>query len=196
MPPSPTTVTAFARKLATTDLAFAPKPTAAILPILTAASLGHRQSWLRPSIEEALRDLPAKPPRIPPQPRNPLDDAVSYPRRLALGQLKEAFVKAAIMIGVPRSIRLLVEMQEFLDADDLGQPFVRQALEAPGCTVSDLGENGLAGLRTMCEYSLGDIFSNLDNTGLEDLRAPGPLLLAREKKQTDPTFLQVSCHNT
>ncbi|TKA51103.1 hypothetical protein B0A53_05889 [Rhodotorula sp. CCFEE 5036] len=84
--------------------------------------------------------------------------------------VKEAITKSAILIGVPRSIELAVKLGDFLDEEDLGKPFVRQTLEEEGASVADLGQNGLAGLRTVYKENLDDIFANFSKLGLEDIR--------------------------
>lgn len=174
----------FLRGVAQKDLGFAPTPSATILPLLVAATLGKGGEWIRPCIDIAFEQLPAKPAPTPPQPESLLDDERQFPRRLLVAQVKEAIVKSAVLIGVPRSIELAVKLGDFLDDDDLGTPFVRRKLERDGLDVTDLGRDGLGGLRTVYRQDLDDIFANFSRLGLEDLRRwpIGSAFLFREEE--------------
>ncbi|GAA5866770.1 hypothetical protein JCM3774_001795 [Rhodotorula dairenensis] len=152
------------------DLSFAPAPSATILPLLVAATLGRGDEWVQPCIDVAFENLPPAPASTSPQPESLLNDRHQFPRRLLVAQVKEAIVKSAVLIGVPRSIELAVKLGDFVDEGDLGKPFVRRKLERDGTPVADLGRDGLAGLRTVYKENLDDIFANFTKLGLEDIR--------------------------
>lgn len=161
----------FLRRLAQTDLGFAPAPSATILPLLTAATLGKGCEWLQPCVEVGFEVLPPDSASSAPRPALLAgDEPHPSPRRVLVAQVKEAITKSAILIGVPRSIELAVKLGDFLDEEDLGKPFVRQPLEEERASVADLGQNGLAGLRTVYRENLDDIFANFSKLGLEDIR--------------------------
>ncbi|KWU42569.1 hypothetical protein RHOSPDRAFT_35924 [Rhodotorula sp. JG-1b] len=160
----------FLRRLAQKDLGFAPAPSATILPLLTAATLGKGCEWLQPCVEAGLELLPPNSASSAPRPALLAGDEPHSPRRFLVAQVKEAITKSAILIGVPRSIELAVKLGDFLDEEDLGKPFVRHPLEEERASVADLGQNGLAGLRTVYKENLDDIFANFSKLGLEDIR--------------------------
>lgn len=160
----------FLRRLAQKDLGFAPSPSATLLPLLTAATLGKGCEWLQPCVEVGFELLPPNSASSAPRPALLAGDEPHSPRRFLVAQVKEAITKSAILIGVPRSIELAVKLGDFLDEEDLGKPFVRQTLEEEGASVADLGQNGLAGLRTVYKENLDDIFANFSKLGLEDIR--------------------------
>ncbi|KAG0655300.1 hypothetical protein C6P46_001060 [Rhodotorula mucilaginosa] len=160
----------FLRRLAQKDLGFAPSPSATLLPLLTAATLGKGCEWLQPCVEVGFELLPPNSASSAPRPALLAGDEPRSPRRFLVAQVKEAITKSAILIGVPRSIELAVKLGDFLDEEDLGKPFVRQTLEEEGASVADLGQNGLAGLRTVYKENLDDIFANFSKLGLEDIR--------------------------
>lgn len=170
---APSAIPAFVRRLAESDLAFAPRPTATILPLLVAATLGQGASWLKPTVQAGLASLATRPASALLSPAPPPDDAQRHPRRFLIAQVKEALVKAAVLIGVPKSIELLVQLGDFVEPDDLGQPFVRKSLEDDGRPLATLGENGIAGLRTVYKQDLDPIFATFRRNGLEDIREPG-----------------------
>ncbi|GAA5967700.1 hypothetical protein JCM8115_006907 [Rhodotorula mucilaginosa] len=151
------------------DLGFAPSPSATLLPLLTAATLGKGCEWLQPCVEVGFELLPPNSASSAPRPALLAGDEPHSPRRFLVAQVKEAITKSAILIGVPRSIELAVKLGDFLDEEDLGKPFVRQTLEEEGASVADLGQNGLAGLRTVYKENLDDIFANFSKLGLEDI---------------------------
>ncbi|GAA5976940.1 hypothetical protein JCM10908_005686 [Rhodotorula pacifica] len=167
---SPSALHGFLRGLARADLNFAPTPSATILPLLVAATLGQGHAWLKPCMDVGFEALPPKPALIPPQPVSLLEDRQQYPRRFLVAQVKEAIAKSAVLIGVPRSIELAVKLGEIVDEDDLGKPFVREMLEKEGIPTAQLGQDGLAGLRTVYKENLDEIFSNFKKLGLEDIR--------------------------
>lgn len=160
----------FLRRLAQKDLGFAPAPSASLLPLLTAATLGKGGEWLQPCVEVGFELLSPDSASSAPRPALLAGDEPHSPRRFLVAQVKEAITKSAILIGVPRSIELAVKLGDFLDEEDLGKPFVRQPLEEEGAHVADLGQNGLAGLRTVYKENLDDIFANFSRLGLEDIR--------------------------
>lgn len=160
----------FLRRLAQKDLGFAPSPSATLLPLLTAATLGKGGEWLQPCVEVGFELLSAD--SVSSAPRSALlaGNEPHSPRRFLVAQVKEAITKSAILIGVPRSIELAVKLGDFLDEEDLGKPFVRKPLEEEGASVTELGRDGLAGLRTVYKENLDDIFANFNQLGLEDIR--------------------------
>lgn len=180
MPPAlPTAgIRTFVRELARADLAFAPAPTATLVPMLVSATLGHGAQWLQPAIETGLEALQ----------QERATSATLAERRLQLvAHVKEALVKSSVLIGVPRSIELLVQLGELLPADDLRTPFVRSELEENPAKrlLSTVGENGAAGLGSIYRHNLDDIFAKFRHNGLEDIRA-FQLALDLFSSPTDP----------
>ncbi|GAA6052503.1 hypothetical protein JCM3770_003799 [Rhodotorula araucariae] len=178
----PTALPAFLRRLAASLPSSAPPPTSALVPLLAATTLGHGHAWLAPCVSHALSAHPplargAAPPR---EPADPADDAVAHPRRLVVAQLKEALVKSAVLIGVPRAIETLLELEGALDdARDASRAFVRRGLDADDGedgttgargTVRERAESGRAGLRSVYRNELDAIFATMRARGLEDLR--------------------------
>ncbi|BGP38263.1 hypothetical protein JCM10450v2_002205 [Rhodotorula kratochvilovae] len=172
MPTLPTTaIPAFLRGLAAKLPSSAPPLSSALLPLLAATSLGHGQSWLSPCVAHALAPFPplAQGAAAPPEPAHPLDDAEQHPRRLAVAQLKEALVKSAVLIGVPRAIETLLHLDEALeDPRDASKRFVRRGLEEG--TVRERQDAGRAGLRSVYRAELNPIFETMRERGLDDLR--------------------------
>ena len=132
----------FLRRLAQKDLGFAPAPSATILPLLTAATLGKGCEWLQPCVEVGLELLPPNSASSAPRPALLAGDEPHSPRRFLVAQVKEAITKSAILIGVPRSIELAVKLGDFLDEEDLGKPFVRHPLDEERASVAELGQRG------------------------------------------------------
>ncbi|EGU12735.1 hypothetical protein RTG_01301 [Rhodotorula toruloides ATCC 204091] len=145
---SPTAIPAFLSRLSSRLVASpaAPPPTAFILPLIAATTLWHGKTWLKPCIDLACSKNPPRPSPIPYEPPHPLDDATLHARRFAVLQIKEALVKLAILIGVPKATKRLLE----LDGDG------RWA-------------NGQDGLRSVYQDQLNDTFTLMAKLGLEDL---------------------------
>lgn len=153
------------------QLAFAPAPTATLLPLLVATTLGHGRVWLRPCLDSAFEDLPATPNPVPVEPHgNPLADAEQHPRRLLVAQIKESFAKASILIGVPRAIVMLRALGHVVPNGDQSKAFVRRQLELDDRTLSDLKSASSAGLSDVYRDDLEAILNGMKEQGYDDVR--------------------------
>ena len=127
----PHAIPAFLRSLALPSSS--PQAAPALVSLLAATSLGHGQTWLPHCLKHALDPHPRLSPAtaVPPEPvANPLLDAELHPRRFVVAQLKEALVKSASLIGVPRVICGLFDLEAALeDKRDLSRAFVRNGLD-------------------------------------------------------------------
>lgn len=165
----PTAIPSFLRSLRLPSSA--PPSSRYLLPLLVSTTLGRSHSWLPPIVHLALNDLPPSPsPPPPPQPF-PLDDREKFPRRFALGLMKEALVKSAVLIGVPKAIETLLELKDLVPPEDFPKNFVREKLDQPGETLDARKEAGRAGLGSVYQQQLDPIFQLMQESGLEDLRA-------------------------
>lgn len=162
-----------------------PPLASSLIPLLTATTLGHGPTWLAPCLAHALEPHPPLPDGQDPPPEiaephlasssSPsAPDAQQHPRRLIVAQFKEALVKSAVLVGVPRAIETLLHLDDaVLDKRDLSRAFVRRALEESEEEGSGVTRamRGREGLRTVYKGDLDAIFSRMRNDGLEDLRA-------------------------
>ncbi|GAA5866773.1 hypothetical protein JCM3774_001796 [Rhodotorula dairenensis] len=153
------------------QLAFAPAPTATLLPLLVATTLGHGRAWLRPCVDSAFEDLPATPNPVPVEPHgNPLADAEQHPRRLVVAQIKESLAKASILIGIPRAIVMLRALGHVVPDGDQSKAFVRKQLELDDRTLSDLKSTSSVGLNDVYRGDLEDILNSMKEQGYNDAR--------------------------
>ncbi|GAA5872619.1 hypothetical protein JCM8547_003711 [Rhodosporidiobolus lusitaniae] len=141
-----------------------------LVPLLTSLPLSHASLFLRPCLNLALHHLPLTPSPVPPEPRLPFDDAQLHPRRFVVRQFKEALVKSAVLVGVPRAIECLLEVQECVDEGDRSRAFVRGGLDEAGKTLGERKDAGTAGLRIVYKHHLDEIFTRMHREGLDDLR--------------------------
>ena len=96
-----------------------------LIPALVSTALGHGSTWLPAIYKHHTLHLPPSPSQRPLSPPPHLD---TNPRRLVLRQLKEALVKSAILVGVPRVIEGLLELNEVVPEGDRDDWFVRAGL--------------------------------------------------------------------
>ncbi|GAA5834620.1 hypothetical protein JCM9279_007062 [Rhodotorula babjevae] len=168
----PQAIPALLRSLATSLPSSAPQAAPALVSLLAATSLGHGQTWLPHCVNHALDPHPRLPldAAVPPEPVNhPLLDKQLHPRRFVVAQLKEVLVKSASLIGVPRVICALIDLEGALDDPrDMSRAFVRRGLEDG--TVSQRREAGRHGLRSVYRSELDGIFDLMHERGLDDLR--------------------------
>lgn len=151
----------------------APPSSTFLLPLVAATTLGHGKTWLRSCVDLAFANCPPRPSAVPYEPPHPLEDATLHPRRFAVAQMKEALVKSAILIGVPKAIETLLELGDVVEEEDMSKAFVRSELSLPEQTVSERWVNGQDGLRSVYQDQLDDIFTLMAKLGLEDLGAFG-----------------------
>ncbi|GAA5982388.1 hypothetical protein JCM11641_006967 [Rhodosporidiobolus odoratus] len=163
---SPAAIPAFLARLSLPPSS--PPVTRALLPLITATTLGHGKTWLKPCLDTALAPLPPSPSPVPPLPPFPALDASLHPRRFAIAQLKEGLVKSAILVGVPKVIETMLELNGVVAVEDRADGFVRNSLQ--GQTVRERAENGRTGLRSVYRHQLDPIFERMQRGGLEDLR--------------------------
>ncbi|GAA5948708.1 hypothetical protein JCM21900_005268 [Sporobolomyces salmonicolor] len=152
-----------------------------LVPLLTATTLGQGPGWLPPTLSHAFRSLPPSPAPAPapPEPFDPAEDASVHPRRFAVRQAKEALVKSSILVGVPKVIETLLELQNCVDEGDRSAAFVRQALDpassasraaAGETTFAERARAGRLGLGSIYQDNLLPIFDLMRHGGLEDVR--------------------------
>lgn len=169
----PQAISAFLRSLSTSLPSSSPQAAPALVSLLAATTLGHGQTWLPHCLKHALADHPRLEPGATPPPEpvdDPLLDLDLHPRRFLVAQLKEGLVKSASLIGVPRVICALIDLEGALeDPRDLSRAFVRRGLE--GGTVAERSEAGRQGLRSVYRGELDGIFDLMRGRGLDDLRA-------------------------
>ncbi|BGP14225.1 hypothetical protein JCM10213_005884 [Rhodosporidiobolus nylandii] len=169
MPPlAPSALPSFLTRLATRLPRSASPSTSSLLPLLTATTLGHGQTWLRPCLTRLLSPLPPPPSPVPPEPPVAAEDAHLHPRRFAVAQLKEALTKSVILVGVPKVIETLLELDAALEPGDKSSRFVRRELE--GGTAQERLDAGAKGLQTVYQAQLDGIFGRMRADGLEDIR--------------------------
>ncbi|CEQ42786.1 SPOSA6832_04649 [Sporobolomyces salmonicolor] len=149
-----------------------------LVPLLTATTLGQGPGWLPPTLSHAFRSLPPSPAPAPPEPFDPAEDASVHPRRFAVRQAKEALVKSSILVGVPKVIETLLELQSCVDEGDRSAAFVRKALDPASSASRAAGETtfaararaGRLGLGSIYQDNLLPIFDLMRQGGLEDVR--------------------------
>ncbi|GAA6040665.1 hypothetical protein JCM8097_000865 [Rhodosporidiobolus ruineniae] len=165
----PSAIPAFLSRLSARLPSSSP-PAHFLLPLVAATTLGHGAAWLKPCLSLALSDLPPTPTPLPPEPAFPLDDLHQHPRRFAVAQIKEALVKSAVLVGVPKVIETLLELQDAVDEADRTRLFVRRDLEGEGQTIAGRQASGRAGLNSVYQGQLEPIFERMHRDGLDDLR--------------------------
>ncbi|GAA5866122.1 hypothetical protein JCM1840_005079 [Sporobolomyces johnsonii] len=179
MPPLATSaIPAFLARLSSELPSTLPSSVHFLVPLLTATTLGHGPSWLPPTLSHAFRSLPRSPAPAPPEPLDPAEDASVHPRRFAVRQAKEALVKSSILVGVPKVIETLLELQKCVDEGDRSTAFVRKALDPSSSTSGGGGETtfaqrseaGRLGLGSIYQDNLLPIFDLMRQGGLEDVR--------------------------
>ncbi|GAA5921236.1 hypothetical protein JCM3775_002952 [Rhodotorula graminis] len=168
----PQAIPTFLRSLSSSLPSSSPQSATALVSLLAATSLGHGQTWLPHCLKLALDPHPRLAPgvAVPPEPvDHPLLDLDLHPRRFLVAQLKEALVKSASLIGVPRVICALIDLEGALeDPRDLSKAFVRRGLEEG--TVAERRQAGRRGLRSVYRSELDGIFDLMHERGLDDLR--------------------------
>ncbi|KAM0751057.1 hypothetical protein T439DRAFT_224838 [Meredithblackwellia eburnea MCA 4105] len=96
-----------------------------LVPTLVAATLGQGGPWASQIYQHAVSQLPQSPPT---RSHSPLPAHDPVPRRIVLRQMKEALVKASILIGVPKVIESLLELGEVVEEGARDDSFVREGL--------------------------------------------------------------------
>lgn len=162
------------------ELAFAPAPTATLLPLLVATTLGRGRTWLQPCLDSAFEDLPPSPNPVPAEPHgNPLADAQQHPRRLLVAQIKESLAKASILIGIPRAIVMLRALGHIVPEGDQSKAFVRRQLELDDRRLSDFKAASSVGLNEVYRGDLADILNGMKESGYDDAREQAHLSFPR-----------------
>ncbi|GAA6022907.1 hypothetical protein JCM10207_006859 [Rhodosporidiobolus poonsookiae] len=171
MPVLPSTaLPAFLRTLSSSLPSSLPPSSSLLIPLLTTTTLGHAHPWLSPLLAHSLSALPPTPSPVPPEPANPHDDRSLHPRRYTLLLAKEALTKSAILIGVPRAIEALLELQRLAPPEDRPARFVRKTLDDRAATIRERQDAGERGLRSVYQAELDGIFGLMREEGLDDLR--------------------------
>lgn len=148
-----------------------PTPTPYLLPLLTATTLGHGSLFLPACLAHAYDNLPPRPHKVEPEPRDPRLDEAAHPRRFVSRLVKESLVKSSILIGVPKAIETLLDLSENVDPQDQSHSFVRERLDrSDSSTFHHRSEAGRAGLGTVYKGNIDDIFDTFSRGGLDDVR--------------------------
>ncbi|GAA5991067.1 hypothetical protein JCM5350_005415 [Sporobolomyces pararoseus] len=147
-----------------------PQATSYLLPLLASTTLGHGSLFLPSCLSLAYRDLPPTPSPIPSEPIDPLEDQELHPRRFVSRLIKESLVKSSILIGVPKAIETLLEFSELVQEGDRSTSFVRKSLDRNLSTFEARSQAGRAGLGTVYQGNIEEIFHKFREGGLEDVR--------------------------
>ncbi|GAA5913582.1 hypothetical protein JCM6882_001692 [Rhodosporidiobolus microsporus] len=171
MPPLPAAaIPSFLSRLSSSLPSSLPSPTRYLVPLLTSTALGHASLFLKPSLDLALSPFPPAPSPVPPEPADPREDWEIHPRRATVLLAKEALVKSAILVGVPRAIEALLELRDEVDDADWSGRFVRKELDAQGQTIGARKDAGREGLGRVYQRDSDAIFERMRVSGLDDLR--------------------------
>ncbi|GAA5935934.1 carboxymuconolactone decarboxylase family protein [Sporobolomyces koalae] len=155
-------------KIARTLPTSVPAPTRYLVPLLTATTLGHGSLFLPACLDLAYRNLPPSPQPVPQEPDDPAQDERDHPRRFTTRLIKEALVKSSILVGVPKTIELLLELGSLVHPDDRSSAFVRASLDDPDSR--SRAQAGRLGLETVYKGNIDDIFATFARDGLDDVR--------------------------
>ncbi|GAA5953248.1 hypothetical protein JCM3765_007452 [Sporobolomyces pararoseus] len=147
-----------------------PRATSYLLPLLTSTTLGHGSLFLPSCLSLAYKDLAPRPSPIPPETIDSREDEKSHPRRFVSRLIKESLVKSSILIGVPKAIETLLEFSELVEEGDKSTSFVRQSFDRNASTFEGRSQAGRAGLGTVYQGNIEEIFQKFREGGLEDVR--------------------------
>ncbi|KAK4703328.1 hypothetical protein P7C70_g2894, partial [Phenoliferia sp. Uapishka_3] len=115
-----------------------------LIPALVSTTLGHGSTWLPLIYAHHTSSLPPSPPK---RSSSPFPVFETVPRRRVLRELKEALVKSAILVGVPKALEGMLELQGVIEKGDHEDWFVREGLGrgvGGAEEVEKAGEMGLA----------------------------------------------------
>jgi len=141
-----------------------------LLPLLVSTTLGKGSQFLPSCLSLAYKNLPPTPSPVPPEPFDPNEDESSHPRRWVSRLMKESLVKSSILIGVPKAIETLLELEELVEEGNKSKSFVRRGLEGNESTFEERSKAGREGLGTVYQGNIEEIFTRFREGGLEDVR--------------------------
>lgn len=141
------------------------RPSAAyILPTVVSVTTGHGAEWIGPIYKHAVAELPPAPSSRSPSPLYPSEDTNS--RRRVVREMKEALLKSAILVGVPRAIEASLHLQDEVEEGAKDDSFVREELQ--DIEPAEVRRRGNAGLATVYQENIGPIFEMMED--LKDVR--------------------------
>lgn len=141
-----------------------------LLPLLVSTTLGKGSLFLPSCLSLAYKDLPATPSPVPTEPFDPREDERLHPRRWVSRLMKESLVKSSILIGVPKAIETLLELEELVEEGNKSKSYVRRDLEGRESTFEQRSTAGREGLGTVYQGNIEEIFTKFREGGLEDIR--------------------------
>ena len=142
------------------------RPCAAhLLPTVVSLATGHGPEWIGPIYRHAVADLPPAPSTRSNSPQYPTDDPI--PRRRVVRELKEALMKSAVLVGVPKAIETALHLRDEVEEGAKDDSFVREELVT--LNAAEVRRRGNAGLGAVYQEDIGPIFEMME-LDLKDIR--------------------------
>ncbi|SCV67712.1 BQ2448_5323 [Microbotryum intermedium] len=142
-----------------------------LVPLLVSTTLGHAHQWVPHIYAFATSELPSPPPHSTTAPLReaaPLPKDETNPHRLVVRYMKEALAKSSCIIGAPRAIEALLELDKVVPVEAKDDSFVREELDQSRSN-QERAEIGMKGISTVYQKDIVGIFNMMDPY-LKDIR--------------------------
>ncbi|SCZ93641.1 BZ3500_MvSof-1268-A1-R1_Chr6-3g08789 [Microbotryum saponariae] len=137
-----------------------------LVPLLVSRSLGHAHQWVAHIYAFATSELPSPPSAV--AACSPLPKDETNPHRLVVRYMKEALTKSSCIIGAPRAIEALLELDKVVPVEAKDDSFVRDELDRSRSN-QERAEIGMKGISTVYQKDIVGIFNMMDPY-LKDIR--------------------------